>query len=70
MDKLEKCPFCDGIALRKSSTYCNGTAYAWVCCLKCGCSTPKIPISLDYSARDKADKLWNRRAREDVESDG
>lgn len=61
MDKLEKCPFCDGMASRGSSTYGDGRAYAWVFCLKCGCSTPKIPISLDYSARDKADELWNRR---------
>lgn len=62
MDKLEKCPFCNGIASRGSSAYGNLTAHAWVFCLTCGCSTPKIPISLDYSARDKADELWNRRS--------
>lgn len=61
MDKLKLCPFCGGTASRDSSVYGNGSAYAWVFCRKCGCSTPKIPISLDYSARDKADKLWNMR---------
>lgn len=63
MSDLKPCPFCGGKASKESREYGNGSTYAWVFCLKCGCSTPKIPISLDYSARDKANDLWNKRAR-------
>ncbi len=67
MIELKPCPFCGGTASKDSKTYGNGSAYAWVFCLKCGCSTPKIPISLDYSAKDKSKELWNSRARTEME---
>ena len=67
MAKLKPCPFCGGTASKESKIYGNTNAYSWVFCLKCGCSTPKIPMSLDYSASDKSEELWNRRARTEAE---
>lgn len=60
--RLKLCPFCGGKPKEDCSRYGNGDAYAWIECAECGTSTKRFKISLDYSARGKAEEVWNRRA--------
>lgn len=61
INDLDACPFCKGEAKLILSNHGNNFSAAWVTCTQCKCETKRIPISLEYSAAEKAKELWNAR---------
>ena len=62
-DTLRACPFCGGpgkVVLKQWDLFNVG---AIVQCQRCGARTKLIVPSAEYSAKDKAIRRWNRRAR-------
>ena len=60
--KLKECPCCgadskfrsiDGVSGRPMSVYVH--------CTKCGLETKPFKVSVDYCAKEEAEKVWNRR---------
>ena len=62
--KLKPCPFCGGKAKLELRSFDVFISAATVVCTKCGARTNMIKPSCDYTAKDKAFKLWNRRVKE------
>ena len=56
--ELKPCPFCGGEAILQETGgfWCN------VICDKCGAMTACIMNNCEYSSKDKAIELWNRRS--------
>ena len=60
--KLKECPCCGGEAEMKETRYIDATpSSVKVLCKKCALQTKSFIESLDYCAREEAEKVWNRR---------
>lgn len=59
--KLKPCPFCGGEAYIKIKSFDVFIHGAVVECSKCKARTKLVEPSMDYTAKDKAAELWNRR---------
>ena len=65
MDKLKPCPFCgdeDHVQFVVEDRLGHMPAIVYVKCMNCGVSTLPVNESIDYCAKDEAQKNWNRRA--------
>ena len=57
-----KCPCCGGEAEMKETRYIDATpSSVKVLCKKCALQTKSFIESLDYCAKEEAEKVWNRR---------
>ena len=63
MNKLKPCPFCSNEHITFVTTYIENifTKGIKLECDDCGASTTQVKVSADYSAKEIAVKLWNRR---------
>lgn len=60
--KLKECPCCGGEAEMKETNYIGATpSTVKVLCKKCALQTKTFIESLDYCAKEEAEKVWNRR---------
>lgn len=60
--KLKECPCCGGEAEMKETRYIDATpSSVKVLCKKCALQTKSFIESLDYCAKEEAEKVWNRR---------
>lgn len=60
--KLRECPCCGGEAEIKETRYIDATpSSVKVLCKKCALQTKSFIESLDYCAKEEAEKVWNRR---------
>lgn len=63
---LEKCPHCGGEATVHAVLSGNSyDSFAEIICLKCGASSKRFDISLEYCAVDMAAENWNQRYKEE-----
>ena len=60
--ELRECPCCGGEAEMKETRYIDATpSSVKVLCKKCALQTKSFIESLDYCAKEEAEKVWNRR---------
>ena len=60
--KLRECPCCGGEAEIKETRYIDATpSSVKELCKKCALQTKSFIESLDYCAKEEAEKVWNRR---------
>ena len=60
--KLKECPCCGGEAEMKETRYIDATpSSVKLLCKKCALQTKSFIESLDYCAKEEAEKVWNRR---------
>lgn len=67
MMELKPCPFCGGEAVMKSyltngGVFTRDNEHVYITCKSCGARSKEWRMSIRYSALEKAEEEWNRRA--------